>query len=133
MEDFNKIDDVFRSAVEPLQETPSDKVWVALDGKLAETQAATGKKKNNRRLFLLLAALLITSFSALIIKSEYDKEHVSVSSELTSLTASDNSNRTSSTNVTNHQNNQINNESYTTTALNTNGNDNQPVKSTSLN
>src|SRR5258708_4903903 len=69
MVEDNHIDNLFRSALEPFEASPSEKVWSSLDAALSKRQSAIAngeaageKKKKKRRFLFLLLALVVGSF-----------------------------------------------------------------------
>src|SRR5687768_6892017 len=102
MEEYNKIDELFRSAIEPLEERPSDKVWASLDAGLNKRQAAP--KKGKRRIFFILFALLVGSFATYQFygkKNNWSNEARESTAQIKSVTSTNNSLNQSGTQVSN--------------------------------
>ncbi len=92
------IDNLFKSAIEPYEMEPTDKVWTSLDAELAKKQMAGSAKKGNGLKYLsIIAGLMLLSFAAYQIlapssyinnTSDKKKDEVSQANEMASANSS---------------------------------------------
>lgn len=71
-DELKNIDDIFRSAIEPMQEKPSGEVWAKLDAGLDKVKADTIKKKYDslKRIVTVLSFALLCSLIYIISRNE---------------------------------------------------------------